>query len=256
MSATGRSGTTGRLAPLRTVITEPATPLLRATGSFLARLMRIFTRRQWSHLHRVPRTGGVIVVANHISNADPIALSHFLVYAGRWPHFLAKASLFRLPVVGPVLRGCGQIPVERGTRTAAGSLAAAVTAVEAGRCVVVYPEGTITRDPDLWPMQGKTGAARISLATGAPVIPVAQWGAQEILWGRRLGVPRLLPRKTMIVSAGEPIPLDELRSRPLSTETLRAATDLIMGTLTDQVAELRREAPPSIRFDLTDGGAR
>lgn len=240
---------TGRLAPLRTVITEPANPLLRATGSTLAQLMRVLTKRQWSHQQLVPRTGGVIVVANHISNADPIALSHFLVYAGRWPHFLAKASLFRLPVVGPILSGCGQIPVERGTQDSAGSLVAAVAAVEDGRCVVVYPEGTISRDPALWPMAGKTGAARLALATGAPVIPVAQWGAQQILWGRTLGLPRLLPRKTMIVDAGPPIPLEHLRAIPVTAQSLKEATETIMTTLTDMVAELRREAPPSIRFE-------
>ncbi|MGI8459857.1 MAG: lysophospholipid acyltransferase family protein [Propionibacteriaceae bacterium] len=257
MSARVRSATaTGGLAPLRRVITEPANPLLRATGSILAQLMRMCTKRQWSHLERVPRTGGVIVVANHISNADPIALSHFLVYAGRWPHFLGKASLFALPVIGPILKGCGQIPVERGTRDAAGSLAAAVAAVQDGRCVVVYPEGTISRDPALWPMRGKTGAARIALATGAPVIPVAQWGAQQILWGRTLGVPRLLPRKTMILNAGDPIPLHHLRSQPLSADTLKQATETIMTTLTDMVAELRREAPPPIRFEMAEDGRR
>ena len=65
----------------------------------------------------------------------------------------------------------------------------------------IYPEGTITKDPDLWPMIGKTGAARVALETGCPVIPIAQWGPQEILapYSKRL---RLLPPKTVHVLAG------------------------------------------------------
>jgi hypothetical protein len=110
--------------------------------------------------------------------------------------------------------------------------------------VAVYPEGTITRDKALWPMQGKTGAARIALTTGAPVIPVAQWGAQELLapYAKR---PRLFPRKTMKVLAGPPVDLDEFRGRELTAEVLRGATDRIMDAVTELLAKLRDEpAPP------------
>ena len=152
---------TGPLPPLRRVIDEPATPTLARTAGFLAQIVRMVTRRDWRGQENVPRTGGLVVVANHISNADPLLLSHFLVYAGRWPRFLAKESLFRLPVIGRVLTACGQIPVRRGSSTAAASLEEAVAAVDAGRCVVIYPEGTITDRPGLWPMRGRTGAAGI-----------------------------------------------------------------------------------------------
>ena len=77
---------------------------------------------------------------------------------------------------------------------------------------MVYPEGTITRDPDLWPMTGKSGAARIALATGCPVIPVGQWGAHQLLapYSKK---PDLFPRKKIIVLAGDPVDLSDLLDR-------------------------------------------
>jgi 1-acyl-sn-glycerol-3-phosphate acyltransferase len=130
-----------------------------------------------------------------------------------------------------------------------------VDAVNKGEVVVVYPEGTITRDPGLWPMAGRTGAARIALSTGAPVIPVAQWGANHILapyarW------PHLLPRKTITMKAGDPVDLDDLRARPLTAETLREATDRIMDVVTALLADIREEKPPAVRFDPRTAGVR
>ena len=121
------------------------------------------------------------MVFNHISHVDPLTAAHFVYDHGRIPRYLAKSGLFKNKALGAFLRGAGQIPVERLSKNADGAYDAAVAAVRAGECVVVYPEGTITRDPDLWPMTGKSGAARIALATGCPVIPVGQWGAQELL---------------------------------------------------------------------------
>ena len=108
-------------------------------------------------------------------------MAHILWDHGRIPRYLAKAGLFKNKLLGFFLRSAGQIPVHRSSKDAAGAFDAAVAAVRAGKCVVVYPEGTITRDPGLWPMVGKSGAARIALATDAPVIPIGQWGAQELL---------------------------------------------------------------------------
>ena len=82
--------------------------------------------------------------------------------------------------------------MQRQSAQSADALLAAVEAVGQGRAVVIYPEGTITRDPDLWPMAGKTGAARIALRTGCPVIPIGQWGAQELMYGREIHFPRAL----------------------------------------------------------------
>lgn len=220
-------------------------PLVKALNLVLAPL----SRRDWDGQERLPPAGGLIVVANHISNADPLALGQFLAYTGRWPRFLAKSSLFRVPGVGGLLRGAGQIPVERGGSHAVDALGAARTALEAGRTVVVYPEGTITYDPELWPMRGRTGAARLALATGRPVVPVGQWGAQEFLRGRHVGLPRFWVRPTLRVVVGTPVPLDDLRGRAVDAAVLREATERIMAALTGLVEQLRGEPAPAVRFD-------
>jgi len=202
------------------------------------------TTRAWSGQEKVPRTGGVVVVVNHISNFDPIAVGQYLAFAGRWPHFLGKASLFTIPVVGRIIRAAEQIPVERDGPTATGAVTAAIEAVAAGQAVIIYPEGTITRDPDLWPMAGKTGAARVALQTGCPVIPLGQWGAQQVMYGKHLGWPRFAGHPTLAVRAGDPVPLDDLRAQPMSPTLLREATTRIMAAITALVAELRGEAGP------------
>jgi 1-acyl-sn-glycerol-3-phosphate acyltransferase len=130
-----------------------------------------------------------------------------------------------------------------------------VRAVNEGECVVVYPEGTLTRDPGMWPMTGKSGAARIALATGAPVIPVGHWGAQEVLppYSKH---PHLVPRKRVVMKAGPPVPLDDLRAQPLSPALVHETTERIMSAITDIVAELRGEQPPAERYDPRTHGVR
>lgn len=206
------------------------------------------TRPDWQGGERIPATGGCLVVLNHVSHADPFTAAHLVYDHGRLPRYLAKAGLFRNRFLGRWLRALGQIPVERRTANAAGAYAAAVDAVRRGACVVVYPEGTITRDPAGWPMVGKSGAARIALATGCPVIPVGQWGAQELLapYTTRL---RPIPRKPIHMRVGEPVALDDLRARELGTETIREATERIMTAITDLVAQVRGEEPPAVRYD-------
>src|ERR1700753_3891450 len=131
-------------------------------------------------MEHIPPSGGVILVPNHASHFDPLVVAHYIYESGRWPRFLAKASLFQVPVVGPFLRKLKQIPVTRGSVEAVKSLDVLVDAIQQGGAVVIYPEGTTTRSPDLWPMQGKTGAARLALVTGAPVIPIAHWGSAKV----------------------------------------------------------------------------
>ncbi|MFD0630922.1 lysophospholipid acyltransferase family protein [Catenulispora yoronensis] len=143
----------------------------------------------------------MVIAANHLSHVDALAFGHFVYGNGRIPRFLAKSGVFRNKFVGGVLRAARQIPVYRDTADAANALRDAIAAVEAGEAVAMYPEGTITRDPALWPMAAKSGAARIALATGCPVVPVAQWGPQEIL-AYSEKKPHLLPRKRMIMLAG------------------------------------------------------
>jgi len=207
-------------------------------------LLFLLLRRRWLGQNRIPASGGVIIVANHLSEADPLALGHYLYEAGRFPVFLAKDALFRVPVIGALLTRIGQIPVVRETREASMAYEGAREALAAGECLVFYPEGTCTRDPDLWPMTARTGAARLALETGAPVIPVAHWGAQELLRYRSSRL-RLFPRKTMNVLAGEPLDLTEYAARPLDADTLRTASDDIMRAIAELLGELRGEKPPS-----------
>lgn len=211
-------------------------------------LMRT-TRREWAGAEHLPGVGvGVVVAPNHISYADPLTLAHFLWDNGRAPRYLAKESLFRIPILGRIIAACGQIPVYRASRDAARAYRDAVAAVRAGECVGIYPEGTITKDPALWPMKGKTGAARVALETRCPVIPIAQWGPQEILppYSNRL---RLLPPKTMRVLAGPPVDLRDLQGKPVTPEILRTASDRIVDAITSALAEVRGELPPATRFD-------
>ncbi|MGB9376340.1 MAG: lysophospholipid acyltransferase family protein [Mycobacteriales bacterium] len=220
---------------------------MRVAVCVLKPLLFVFTKHEWRGRDNIPKSGGVIIAVNHISYADPPITAHFVYDLPRLPRFLAKESLFRMPVVGWVVGGAGQIPVYRGTVSASTSLRGAVAAINRGEAVVIYPEGTVTKDPDLWPMVGKTGAARLALETGAPVVPVAQWGAQR-LYDRRTRKLRLRPRTPVQLEAGPPVDLSRWIGRPLSAPVLREATDEIMGRLRDLVAGLRGETPPETFF--------
>jgi 1-acyl-sn-glycerol-3-phosphate acyltransferase len=199
----------------------------------------------WRGMEHLPKTGPVIVVANHLSHADPFTLAHFVYDAGRWPVYLAKASLFKLPVLGKWLSLVEQTPVARGTVDAAKALDAAVAAIEDGKCVLIYPEGSTTKEPDLWPMRGKTGAARLWLATGVPVIPVAMWGPQRI-FDPRTHKLRPVPRTPVTVVAGPPIDLSKWAGAAATAATLGEITEHLMLVLRDMVAELRGGTPPPL----------
>lgn len=211
--------------------------------------------RDWIDGTKIPETGGCVVVVNHISHLDPLTMAHFVYDHGRVPRYLAKSGLFRNKALASFLTAAGQIPVERLSVSAVGAYDAAVRAVQDGECVVVYPEGTLTRDPDLWPMTGKSGAARIALATGCPVIPVGQWGVQEILppYAKR---PDFLPRRKITMKAGDPVDLSDLLGRPITVDLVNQATARIMDAITAIVAELRGEQPPAERFDPRSKGVR
>jgi 1-acyl-sn-glycerol-3-phosphate acyltransferase len=209
----------------------------------------LFTSRDWRGAENLPETGGFLVCSNHISDSDPVALAHYLYDNGHPPYFLAKSALFTVPLVGRVIRGAGQIPVFRDGPDAAKAFAPAVEAVRSGKCVAIYPEATVSRDPQLWPMTGKTGAARVALETGCPVIPIAQWGAHRLLPYHAF-VPRLFPRKTMHVVAGPPVDLDDLRAKPIDVHVLRQATARILADITALLTQLRPgETPPAAPYD-------
>jgi 1-acyl-sn-glycerol-3-phosphate acyltransferase len=206
--------------------------------------IRALMKHDWHGQDHFPAEGGMIVAVNHLSYADVLAVALFCDQTGRYPTFLAKSGLFKIKIIGPIIRKLGQLPVYRGQSDAALVLRDAEKGVMDGACVVFYPEGTVTRDPDLWPMVAKTGIARLALATGAPVIPVAHWGAQRILPYGSIR-PHLLPRKTVHVLAGPPVDLSEFADMPIDTATMRAATDKIMADVAGLLGKLRGEDPPA-----------
>lgn len=214
-------------------------------------LLKVLVKRNWRGQENLQTPSGAIVAVNHTSWADPLMVAHFVNDSGRPARFLAKYEVFKVPVLGAILKSAGQIPVRRGSTDAVKSLKAAIEAVNSGECVVIYPEGTLTRDPNLWPMSAKTGIARVALITGAPVIPVAQWGAHEIL-APYSGKPHLFPRKTMNVWAGPEVNLDDLRNQPMTNSLLREATDRIMFAVTNLLAEQRDEPAPAIFADRNE----
>src|ERR1700751_2040379 len=142
-------------------------------------LLHVLVRNKWEGRENIPKTGPVIIAPNHMSYADWGTDAAFFHSAGRYPTFMIKASAFKVPFIGKMLYGCGQIPVNRGAADAALALRQAEEALKNGAAVIIYPEGTATRDPDLWPMVAKTRGARLALATRAPVRPVSPPGAQK-----------------------------------------------------------------------------
>ena len=216
--------------------------------AILRPLLFTLLKRDWRGQENIPRRGGVIVAANHLSWSDPLALAHFVYKAGRYPVYLAKDALFDAKGLGPILHKLGQIPVFRDRADAGLALRAAEEGLRAGECLMFYPESTVTRDPGLWPMTGKTGAARLALTTGAPVIPVAHWGA-HILWPYGTKKFRPFPRKIMHVRAGPPVDLSKYKGEPLNAQTLEAATMDIMHEIAHLLGELRGETPPEKLYD-------
>lgn len=220
-------------------------PFLRSLSFLVVGFNNAFFKRHWRHVDAIPAEGPTILAANHVSYVDPVILAQFVWDGARVPRYLAKASLFKIPVVGWVIARAGQIPVERGSRDAAASLDAAADALRAGELVVVYPEGTVTRDPDFWPMSAKTGLARLALLVPeAKVIPVGQWGAQNSVdvYHKRY---RPLPRKAVTISAGEPVDISKYAGAPPTMQVLREITNAVMVAVRDQVAEIRGEPAPA-----------
>ncbi|MFZ9840428.1 MAG: lysophospholipid acyltransferase family protein [Candidatus Nanopelagicales bacterium] len=212
--------------------------------------MTLLTKRDWRNADRVNVDSGIIFAGNHISWFDPFPVAHFLWQNNRPPIYLGKESVFKVKVLGSLLRGLDQIPVKRNSEDAAAALSVAVDRLAAGEAVVIYPEGTITRDPNMWPMKGKTGTIRLALLTGAPLIPFAQWGANEVIPPYKFKL-RLFPRKTMRINVGEPLDLSKYQDKPITEELLASATDDLMQTIADLLGELRNEVAPTERRSLS-----
>jgi 1-acyl-sn-glycerol-3-phosphate acyltransferase len=170
---------------------------------------------------------------------------------------MAKESLFKVPVLGWALRATGMVPVARSSSAASArqTIEASKGLVEHGRGVIVYPEGTLTRDPDLWPMRGKTGAVRLALADGIPLIPLAHWGGQDIL--PRYGRLSLWPlRRHVQVIVGDPVDLTEFEGRSAQPAALVAGTDRLMHDISQLLARLRGTPAPEKRWNPAEHGQK
>ena len=249
-------GQVGRSRPLRVreVLALSLTRRRRGSGFWFGvaiALLWPFTmfgaRVAFTGGEHVPRRGGALLACNHVSDVDPIYDVAFTISHGRMPRFLAKAELWHIPVVRNVMAGGRHIPVQRASTRAADAYKEAIEALRRGEIVVFYPEGTFTADPAGWPMKAKNGIGRIALVTGAPVIPVANWGTQDLLPPAHR--PRLFPRKTVQVVAGPPVDLSRWLGGPRTRTALDGATGAIMADITALVAGLRGEEPPAVPYD-------
>ena len=222
-------------------------------------VLGLLTRREHRHVERIPRSGAVVVVSNHLSVSDPLVLASALRRVGRRGTFLVMAEAFAWPVLGWMLRRTGQISVRR-DRDPAAALQPALDALGRGWAVALYPEGRITTEPDYRPMPvARTGAVRLALTADCPIVPVAQWGAHRLLtregtsslvrplrWLGRLRPGRLTRRPTVVVLAGEPITPTRLRASVLDPEDLHAMTAVVMAEVRDLLSEIAGDDLPDL----------
>ena len=215
-------------------------PWMRLAETVVLPPIAVWFQWRFEGLANIPTEGPALIAGNHISLFDPLAHGYFLEKAGRRPRFLAKTELFRNPILRKVLTGARQIPVRRGSGDR-GPLEAAIMALKEGEVVVVYPESTTTRNDDFSPMQGKTGVARLALASGVPVIPLVVWGTQHVL--KRSGAKSFKFRRPIWVKAGPPLDFSLYEEEPDHPEVLRKVTDLVMGEVSLLVDDLRARYP-------------
>jgi putative phosphoserine phosphatase / 1-acylglycerol-3-phosphate O-acyltransferase len=179
----------------------------------------------------IPSTGPAIVVANHRSYFDAAAVGMAVMRAGRKPRSLAKKEIFDAPLLGQLAKIFGQIKVDRG-RAGGQALDQAILALRGGEVVVLMPQGTIPRGRAFFNPQlvGKSGAARLAAATGAPVIPMGVWGTEKV-WPRSSRLPNvtnLLHPPKVLVRVGPPVAgLDGLNARAATQRIMAAIMDLL-----------------------------
>lgn len=228
------------------------TVVWRFLAGIVVPALLVLGRYRFRDVQKIPQSGAFILTPNHYTDFDPLVAAYALWKHGRVPRFLAKASLFKVPVLGAAMRATGQIPVER-AGGGVDPLAAAGQLVQDEFALIIYPEGTLTRDPDLWPMRGKYGAARLALHYGVPIIPAATWGAQRVLprWSKKVS---LFPRKDIEVIIGDPVDLSRWAGRYTDQVALAEATAAIMQAITALVEVLRGEKAPAERWDPTAHG--
>ena len=240
---------------------ENALPKVQRESSFafvlvamvLAPILRLMFNIKTSGKENLPQ-GGYILVGNHLSYLDPFSFAYSVyLQMKRVPHYLAKESIFRIPIIGKILPKVGQIPVYRGGKSNEEPLRAAKEFLKAGQVVVIFPEGTLTRDPDQWPMRGKSGAIRLAVELGLPIVPCGQWGVEKVL-GNYSKKFRPNPFHVVRVKIGKPMFFRELDGKTPTAQELADATDKVMREISAIVGELRGETPPAQLWDPTKVG--
>jgi 1-acyl-sn-glycerol-3-phosphate acyltransferase len=221
-------------------------------------LLSLLAKLRFIDAEKLPKEGAFVLAPNHYSEFDPLVVALAVWKLGRLPRFMAKESLFRMPVVGWMLRKTGMVPVARSSsRTAAAqTIAQSRALVNDGRGVIVYPEGTLTRDPELWPMRGKSGAVRLAMAGDIPLIPMAQWGTQKIMGRYQKGVSLWPLRKPVDVIIGDPVDISDLIGKEHDQAAVTLATARLMQAITELLEQLREEKAPATRWNPSDHGQK
>jgi 1-acyl-sn-glycerol-3-phosphate acyltransferase len=220
----------------------------KVCSALLIPILRLLTKREWRGLENLPKAGPVIVCCNHLSYMDVLVFTHCLYANGRAPRFLGKESVFKVPVIGKILAASGQVPVARETSGAVNAIDSALALIEAGHCLGVYPEGTLTRDEHLWPMVAKTGIARLAIMSRVPVIPFAQWGDNDLM--PRYSTKLVFWRRTKIkIQAGKPLDFTKWYGKEDDQAALVEATAYVMAEITKILEGLRGELAPAEIFD-------
>ncbi len=211
-------------------------------------IVSLFMKPRLQGTENLPLEGPFILAPNHMANIDPFTMGYCMADMGYHVRFMAKDSLFRVPLLGWVLSKWGMIPVKRESADAANSLIHAETALEQGEVVGFYFEGTLTRDPAFWPMKGKTGLARLALDTRVPIIPVVQWGAQDVMdryvlakirWRRPKLYIRVLPE----------LDYSDIEGSSQNRDGVLELTQRLQSTLMEQSGNLRGQVPPEEPWD-------
>lgn len=223
-------------------------PAFRFGAGVLRPLLNLIVKKDWRGGEKLPKSGAAIVVCNHLSYLDPLTFTHFLYNNGRAPRYLGKESVFRIPLIGAIIKAAGQIPVHRESKDAVKGLEHAIAVLKAGHLLGVYPEGTLTRDENLWPMRAKTGVVRLALLTGVPVYPCASWGPQTVIppYGKKI---KLFPRTKVSIIVGNPVDFSRWKGREGDPSALEEASDYLMDEITKLLETLRGEKAPAERFD-------
>lgn len=227
---------------------------MRVLAVILRPWVRLLYKVEVTGMENLPKSGGYVLAANHVTTVDALAVAYMMYFRlHRAPHFLAKEGLFKTPIVGPVLLAVGQIPVFRGQRKNTDPMEAAYKVLRAGHVIGIFPEGTLTRDPDLWPMRGRTGAIRLAIETGVPIVPVGQWGTEKVMetYSSKLK-PKPWHKVNIII--GKPIDVSAYVAKKNSTEDLVLLTEKVMNEITKLVEQLRGEKAPAKRFVPSEHG--